>query len=41
MNVLCKADLARLAAGSKILYEADEDDAYQRLIFFPEGGAAI
>ncbi len=41
LNVLCKADLARLAAGSEILYEADEDDAYQRLIFFPEGGAAI
>lgn len=39
LNILCEADLSRLAESSNVCYEADEDDGYQRLVFTPEGGA--
>ena len=38
LNILCEADLSRLAESSNVRYEADEDDGYQRLVFTPEGG---
>ena len=38
LNVCCRADLSDLAGGNA-LYEKDEDEDYQHLVFFPEGGA--
>ena len=38
LNVCCKVDLSELA-GSNTRYEKDEDEDYQHLVFFPEGGA--
>ncbi len=40
LNVCCKADLSNFAEKNNIFYEKDEDEEYQRLVFFPEGGAA-
>lgn len=40
LNVCCKADLSFLADKNKTLYEKDENEEYQRLVFLPEGGAA-
>ena len=39
LHVRCKTDLSPLADRPDARYEADED-GYQRLVFFPEGGAA-
>lgn len=39
LNVRCKADLSAFAGHPGVHYEMDEEDAYQRLIFFPKGGA--
>ena len=39
LNVCCSADLSSLAEDGHIRYEADEEDEYQRLVFFFEGGA--
>ena len=39
LNVCCKADLSNFARINNVLYEKDEDEEYQRLVFFPEGGA--
>lgn len=39
LNVCCASDLSWLAVGG-VRYEKDDDDGYQRLVFFPEGGAA-
>ena len=39
LNILCEADLSRLAESRNVHYEADGDDGYQRLVFTPEGGA--
>lgn len=38
LNVCCRADLSCFADRENILYEADEDDDYQRLVFFVRGG---
>ena len=34
LNICCKADLSCLADKENIRYEADEDDDYQRIVFF-------
>lgn len=39
LNVCCKADLSALADRPGVRYENDEDDDYQHVVFFPEGGA--
>lgn len=39
LNVCCKADLSNFAPKNNILYEKDDGEEYQRLVFFPEGGA--
>ena len=39
LNVCWKSDLSVFAEQSEVYYERDEEDAYQRLVFFPEGGA--
>ena len=39
LNILCEADLSRLAESRNVRYEADGDNGYQRLVFTPEGGA--
>lgn len=39
LNVCCKAVLSPIAERPDVRYENDEDDEYQRLVFFPEGGA--
>ena len=39
LNVKCRADLSCLAQSDGIYCESDGDDGYQRLVFFPEGGA--
>ena len=39
LHVRCQADLSTLADRPDARYEADED-AYQHLVFFPEGGGA-
>lgn len=39
LNVCCKADLSPFADNNNVCYEKDDEDEYQRLVFFPEGGA--
>lgn len=41
VNVCCDADLSSFAKSNSVRYEKDNDDNYQRLVFFPEGGVAI
>ena len=39
LNVCCKADLSPFANQDDVCYETNEDDNYQRIVFFPKGGA--
>lgn len=39
LNVCCSADLSSFANKDNTIYEADGDEGYQHLVFFPEGGA--
>ena len=39
VTVCCNADLSSFAKRNGVRYEKDDDDNYQRLVFFPEGGA--
>ncbi len=41
VNICCKTDLSYLALKGNVLYETDDDEGYQHLVFFPEGGAAV
>lgn len=36
LNVCCKADLSNFEKKDSVLYEKDEDEEYQRLVFFPK-----
>lgn len=40
VNVCCDADLSPFAKSNSVRYEKADDDNYQRLVFFPEGGAS-
>lgn len=39
LNVRCEADLSAFAENENVRYYADEDEGYQHIVFFPEGGA--
>ncbi len=39
LQVCCETDLSALAGPSDVRYERDEEDGYQHVVFFPEGGA--
>ncbi len=39
LNVCCKADLSAFAENENVRYDADEDENYRHIVFFPEGGA--
>ena len=41
VNICCKADLSLLACKGKVRYETDDDEGYQHLVFFLEGGAGV
>ena len=42
LNVRCTKNLSAMAAQRpNMRYESDDDEEYQHLVFFPEGGAAI
>ncbi len=38
-NICCKTNLSAFANKDNVLYETDENDDYQRIVFFAEGGA--
>ena len=38
LNVCCKADLSYLADGANILYEKEDGEEYQRIVFFAKEG---
>ena len=38
LNICCKADFSGFADRKNVRYETDEDDDYQRIIFFVKGG---
>ncbi len=40
LNVCCKSDLSSLAETDNILYEKEDDEDYQRIVFIVKGGAA-
>ncbi len=40
LNVCCKTDLSNFANKDNVLYETDDGEEYQRLVFFPKGGDA-
>lgn len=39
LNVCCKADLSAFDENENVRYDADEDENYRHIVFFPEGGA--
>ncbi len=40
LNICCKADLSSFADGRNAVYEKDDDESYQRIVFIAAGGAA-